>query len=192
MKAIFDFDDVLFSTKDFKEILFSGMEKFGISKKQLSDFYLVSTEEFNNPKSFYASFVSKNKINVSEHELDEVVGALFVGLDKLLNQELIKVIKELGVENCFIVSMGNNEFQMNKIKGCNIEGFFNEIHIVGEEKNSVIEKLMNKFNNDYFVFIDNNLENIENAKKIEKKGQKLHAINFPQDIEKFMKLVRVK
>lgn len=192
MKVIFDFDDVLFSTKDFKEILFSGMGKFGIPKRQLSDFYLASTESFNNPKSFYASFILKNKINVSERELDEVVGALFVGLDRLLNQELIKVIKELGVENCFIVSMGNNEFQMNKIKGCNIEGFFNEIHIVDEEKNSVIEKLMDKFNDDHFVFIDNDLGNIEKVKKIKRGRQRLHTISFPHEVEKFMELVRVK
>lgn len=190
MKLIIDFDDTLFSTKDFKESMFSGLVKYGADKKSVADYYLFNRGSFTNPRNFYMSFVLDNGMNVSASEIDSVVTVLFDDLKKFLNQELIGIIKSLGPENCFIVSTGDEEHQRNKIRCCEIEELFGEIHIVGKDKNEVIERLMNQFKGEDFVFVDDKAENIERARQIANKEQELHVIHYPTDIERFKNLIK--
>lgn len=185
MKVIFDFDDTIFSSKEFKDVLFSGLEKFSISYDTLSSYYFKNRDSFTNPKNFYLSFILDNKMNITHNQLDEVVLGLFVGLKRFLNQELIDIIKKLGAENCFIVSVGEKDFQLSKIKGCEIEELFGEIHIVGENKNETIEELMSKFKGEDFIFLDDKLEHTERAKEIINNEQKLHTIHYPSEANKF-------
>lgn len=185
MKVIFDFDDTIFSANDFKKVLFSGLEKFGVSSTSLSDYYFENRNNFTNLKNFYLSFVLDKKLNISSSQLDEAVSNLFVDLKRFLNQELIGIIRKLGAENCFIVSTGERDFQMSKINGCEIEELFGEIHVVGENKNEIIQRLMDRFKGEDFIFLDDRLEHLERAKQLINNDQKLHTIHYPNEIDKF-------
>ena len=79
---------------------------------------------------------------------------------------------------------------MDKIKGCKIDELFGEIHIVGKDKNEAIKSLKDKFQKDEFIFIDNNLKNIEMAMWVDTEGQKLHRIHYPDQIDEFRKLIK--
>lgn len=190
MKIIFDFDDTLFLTKDFKKVLFSELEKFGVSSEQLSNYYIHKREYFTSPRNFYYSFILDNKLNISNKELNDILTHLFSDLDKFLNQELIGVVRKFGPENCFIVSIGDKGFQMDKINSCEINELFGEIHIVGKDKNEAIKSLMSKFKGEDFIFIDNNMKNIESAKEIINTEQKLHLVHHPHELEKFKSLIK--
>lgn len=190
MKIIFDFDDVLFSTKDFKDVLFSGLEKFGVSSELLANYYFEHREHFINPRNFYYNFIHDNELDISSKELDDVLNSLFSGLKRFLNQELIDIVKKFGPENCFIISAGDSDFQMEKIKSCEIDELFGEIHIIGKDKNEVIEGLMSKFKGDEFIFIDDNKENIENARLVSSKNARLNNVHYPSDLELFKKLIK--
>lgn len=189
MKIIFDFDDTLFSTEDFKEVLFSGLVKFGVSKEKLNAYYLENRKKFTNPKNFYLSFILDNKLNISMSDIEESLSELFNDLKRFLNQELIDIVKKLGPENCFIVSTGEEDFQKKKMKSCEIDELFGEIHVVAGDKNEAIEKLMDRFEGEDFVFIDDSFDNLEKAKEIINKVQVLHAVHYPTEIDRFRKLI---
>ena len=189
MKIIIDFDDTIFSSKDFKGLMFSGLERFGVNSERVSTYYKEHRGAFTNPRNFYLSFVLDNNLDISAKDIDEAVDGLFVDLKRFVNEELIGIFKKVGPENCFIVSIGEEDFQRRKIKSCEIEELFGEIHIVGKDKNETIEKLMNKFKGEEFVFVDDNLENIEKARKIVNKEQELHVVHYPGEMEIFKGLV---
>lgn len=190
MKLIIDFDDTLFSAKDFKEFMFLQLEGFGIDKEMVAKYYLENRGSFTNPRNFFLSFVLDNGINISVTKIDEIVLHLFSDLKKFLNQELIDIIKSLGPENCFIVSTGEEEHQRRKINSCEIEELFGEIHIVGENKNEAIEGLMAKFKEEDFVFVDDKTENIKRAKQIVNKDQELHVVHYPTEIDRLKSLMK--
>lgn len=190
MKIIFDFDDTLFSTEDFKKVVFSGLEKFGVSGDVLARYYSENRGHFTNPRKFYYSFVLDKKLNVSSEELEEVLNEIFSDLKRFLNQEFIDIIKRFGPENCFLVSAGEKDFQMKKIKHCELDELFGEIHIVEKDKNEAIKSLMDRFKGEDFVFIDDNQENIEKAKEIMNDEQKLHTVHYPHELEEFRCLVK--
>ena len=190
MKLIIDFDDTLFSAKDFKELMFSGIERRGIDRELVSRFYYNNRGNFTNPRNFYMSLALDSLIDISSSEIDAASEALFVKMKDLVNQELVGIIKRLGPENCFIVSAGEELFQRRKISSCEIEELFGEIHIVDKDKNAAIEGLMNKYPGEDFVFVDDKVENIERAKQIVNKEQELHVIHYPNELERFKDLIK--
>ncbi len=151
MKFIFDFDDVLFDTRKFKEFMFSYVEKSGTSRAIAEKYYKeVRAREFSL-KEFLAHFSIGNMYEEIMQECPN-----------FLNTKLIEVVKNLGKENCFIVTNGDKEFQKDKIKRNNIGFLFYEIHIVPESKKELVEKICDKYKNEQIMFIDDKDRFFEN------------------------------
>jgi FMN phosphatase YigB (HAD superfamily) len=152
MKYIFDFDNVLFDTsKKFKEHMILVLEKIGVSpdsvrdycdKERWNQFSLKKMlNHFSVKEDFYEKIMSKNK--------------------NFVNGELIEVIKKLGRSNCFILTYGDEEFQLNKIKRTGIGAHFVEIIVVSGSKEEAIEKICDKYKKEKVLFIDDKTKHFE-------------------------------
>jgi FMN phosphatase YigB (HAD superfamily) len=74
----------------------------------------------------------------------------------LVNQELVAYIFEVGLENCYIVTNGDQEFQHEKIARAGLANNFKEIFVVSGTKKEKIKELCERFPDEEVIFIDNN------------------------------------
>ena len=153
MKFIFDFDDVLFNnTKQFKEHMYLCLKKADVPRELAEEYYKsVRAKQFwlkellahfSVPKSWYKKILKESK--------------------NFTNKKLLKVIKKLGKNNCYIVTHGHEEFQRDKIKITGISPLFSEIIVVSENKKEAIEKISAKYKNEKVIFIDDKIKHFEN------------------------------
>lgn len=151
MKYIFDFDDVLFyTTKKFIPHEYVVLEKVGISRIDIENYYKdiklsnsafsmkKMLEHFSVPEEIYKEIMQENK--------------------NYLNQELVSIVMKLGKENCFILSFGDEEFQIDKIKTSGIEHLFSQIIVVKNNKKDFVEKICNLYKDEQVFFIDDKEE----------------------------------
>src|SRR5258706_11472479 len=61
-----------------------------------------------------------------------------------INQEILKLIKKIGKENCYMVTYGDKEFQEEKINRSGVKDLFSEIFIVQDGKKEAVEKICAK------------------------------------------------
>jgi len=145
MKLIFDFDDVLFhSTPRFKEHLRASLEKAGISR--------AAVEEYAQNLSG-RGFSLKELLNKFSIKLDWYEEVL-KDSKEFINQDLLKIIKRLGRENCYIVSFGHGEFQRDKMEKAGIATLFSEIIVVSGSKKEAVEKICSEHKTEKVVFVD--------------------------------------
>ena len=161
MKYIFDFDDVLFNTKKFKEIIFKCLEKVGISQNTEEQYYkeFMSTGEPFSLKKFLSSLLVREgkKENVTESIYQQIMSSS----TNLGNTELLKIVQKIGRNNCYIVTNGDKEFQLDKINRVDIASFFSEIIVVPGSKKDAIEKICAKHKNEKVIFIDDKVKFFE-------------------------------
>jgi hypothetical protein len=174
MKYIFDFDDTLFDSKKFKEIIFDTVSKTSRTVSSRAE-----VENYYNEEKAAGKPFSLHKLLAKfgcEEKFDEIMH--YAPL--LLNRKLIDVIRKLGRENCYIVTYGDDEFQRQKIKWSEIEPFFNKIGTTTTSKNEQIAEICRVNAKDEVVFIDNikqkGLESISNLTPIIYTPEKLGEI----------------
>lgn len=145
MKYIFDFDDVLFhTTKHRLEHMFFVLEKAGISRRDIEEYYARERVNMFSLKNLLAYFSIK----------EEIYEKIMREVKNFLNDDLIKIVKNLSKENCYLVTCGHEEFQKDKIIRSGITPLFTEIIVVPDTKKEAIENLCVKFKNERVVFID--------------------------------------
>ena len=71
-----------------------------------------------------------------------------------INNELVDRIKQLEMENCYMVTHGVNEYQLEKINRTSLKPLFTEIFVVQDTKKGPVEMICEQFNDDEVVFID--------------------------------------
>ncbi|HEV7701954.1 MAG TPA: HAD hydrolase-like protein [Candidatus Paceibacterota bacterium] len=179
MKYIFDFDDTLFLTsKKFKKYIFIILNKAGISHELVKDYF--QKEEFN-------LFSLKKMLKYFSAE-EEVYENIMNETKNFINEGLIKTIKKLGKENCYIVTYGDEEFQRDKIERAKISPLFSEIIVVGKEyKKEAIEKICGRHKDEEVVFIDDKQKHFDeldmskcpNLKTILYAGQDIKPLLLP-------------
>jgi FMN phosphatase YigB (HAD superfamily) len=153
MKYIFDFDDVLFdNTKKFKEKMFSHLEQAGIPRTvAVEEYKLVRSNEFSL-KNFINTLFNKYGIDAAPDMVYEDIMRI---CQVCVNQEVLKLVRAIGPENCFIVSYGDKEFQEDKIRRSAISSLFAEIQPVEKRtKKEQVEAICRRFKNEDVVFID--------------------------------------
>lgn len=180
MKYIFDFDDVLFdNTKQFKEHMYLCLEKVGIPRNIAETYYEEVRENGFSIKNFVSVLLSRGKI--TEIEGMELCKKIMAENKNFANTKLIEKIKNLGKENCFIVTHGLNDYQLDKINSIDILPLFNEIITVQGSKKEAVEAICAKYKNEEVLFIDDKTKHFEsldfdkypNLKTILYTGQKL-------------------
>ncbi|MCX6752161.1 MAG: HAD hydrolase-like protein [Candidatus Nomurabacteria bacterium] len=161
MKFIFDFDDVLFDTKKLKENIFRCLGEISISKNTEEKYY----EEFKSMgtpfslKEFLSSLLTReNKKKDTTEDIYEKIMSLSLNL---ANTELLKIIKKLGKKNCYIVTSGDEEFQLDKIRRSNIDDYFCEILVAPHSKKGIIEKICKENKGEQIIFVDDKIKFFE-------------------------------
>ena len=148
MKYIFDFDDVLFfTTKHRKEHLYPLLEKSGVPKDKIEDYYKKARLEGLSLKDMLAHFDKEDL-----YETIMSAGANFI------NTELLETIKKLGKENCFLITHGGVEFQQDKIKRSGVAPLFSKIIIILGSKKEAVEEICEKYKNEEVFFIDDKIQ----------------------------------
>ncbi|MEI7709166.1 MAG: HAD hydrolase-like protein [bacterium] len=144
MKFIFDFDDVLLhTTRRFKEHVIPVLEKNSISRNQTEEYF---KKERSNLFSFKKMLAHFSVPHLYEETMKEN--------RNFVNQDLVKIIKKLGKENCCIISYGDEEFQKDKINSAGISSLFFEIIVVQSSKKEAVEKIAAQFPTEKVLFID--------------------------------------
>ena len=153
MRYIFDFDDVIFYTTKFrKEYTYTFFEKLSINHEILEEYYQKARGENFSMKKLIKYFSLKEEI------YDEVMQDCI----NFANKELIEIIKKLGKENCFIITYGEEEFQLDKIRRVGVENLFSEVFVVvSDEKKELIEKICNQFRNETILFVDDKIKHFK-------------------------------
>lgn len=179
MKFIFDFDDVLFNnTTQFKEHMFRLIAEAGVPEDKAKEYYLEVREQEFSLRKFIATLFSRYGVTA---EVDQVYEMIMKESSKFLNTALLEEVKKLGLNNCYIVTNGEQEFNKDKIKYSGIGDLFHQdhIYIVPGTKKEVIKKICDKNKGEEVAFIDDkpkfikdiNLKDCPNLKTILYKGQ---------------------
>jgi FMN phosphatase YigB (HAD superfamily) len=145
MKYIFDFDDTLFDTKKFKELIFDTLMKSGVERD-------VAISKYNDERRTGKPFSLRNFLlkfdRADKYEL------IMSHCPFLLNTNLIDTVRRLGRENCYIVTHGDTEFQKDKIEKSGIKSFFADIKMTPVGKKEQIQEICKLNEKDEVVFID--------------------------------------
>lgn len=177
-KFIFDFDDVLFkNTLLFKKHMFSVLEKNHIPYLfALKQYNKIRTNKFSL-KSFITLLFSLKKIkHISS---DEVYEEIMSKSKNFVDKKMFEIVQKVGKANCYIVSSGDDRYQMDKIIRSGFYGLFKKIYITGNTKKSIVEKICKENLNSSIYFIDDKMDHFKNLDA--KKYNNLHTILFNKD-----------
>lgn len=154
MKYIFDFDDVLFyTTKHRKEHLYSFFEKLGVLLREIEEYYIIARQQSFSVKKMLKHFSLEEELYEKAME----------GSEKFANTELIDLVKKIGKENCLLVTYGEEEFQLDKIKRIGIGSLFSEITTLSiDDKKEIVEKICEKYKDETVLLIDDKIKHLEN------------------------------
>ena len=152
-KYIFDFDDVLFfNTEKFKKHMYKCFEEIGVQYDTVKKYYKIEKEKGWVLHNLVASILKgENIILISKEELTEKI---MRECKNFINNELIDRLKQLEVENCYIVTHGVNEYQLEKIDRTGLKSLFTQIFIIQDTKKGPVEMICEQFKDDEVVFID--------------------------------------
>jgi FMN phosphatase YigB (HAD superfamily) len=156
-KYIFDFDDVLFfNTEKFKKNMYRFFEEVGVPYDTVKKYYKVEREKGFVLGNLVSSVVQGEKISsISASELTEKI----MGECKnFTNEELISKIKDLGPENCYMVTHGVTEYQLEKINRTGVKPLFCKISIVQDTKKESVEAVCEEFKDHEVIFVDDKEE----------------------------------
>lgn len=176
MKYIFDFDDVLFfNTAKFKKHMYLCLEQAGVPQNVAEEYYKNTGTKMFSLKELLIHF------SVPENLYEKILNESY----NSLNKDLLEIIKKLGKENCYIVTFGHGEFQLDKLKRTGLETFFSEIVVVSGSKKEAVEKICLKHKDEKVLFIDDKAKHFENLDL--KKCPNLKTILYDeQGLEKLM------
>jgi hypothetical protein len=177
MKYIFDFDDVLFkNTKKFKKNMFKVIAEAGVPEKEARVYYLKVREKEFSLKSFLIKLLGNKKANKTM--IKEIYKQIMIPSKRFLNKEIIKIAEKVGKKNCYIVTNGDRDFQLDKIRYSGITKFFlkSNIYIVARSKKNAVLRICRKNFNDEIVFMDDKIIFIEDIAS--KKIKNLKVIHY--------------
>lgn len=182
MKYIFDFDDVLFdNTVQFKRCIFERLgKKAGVSPEVVAEYYRQVRGDLFSLRDFITDFLKlRRKDGVAESKL---YLEIMHECPKFVNKKLFQAIRDhLDRDSCYIVSYGNKEFNMDKIRYSGFINLFEEknIHITSGEKHGAIAEICDSDQTSEFVFIDDKKQHTDEP---ELKGiSNLTTIHYKQE-----------
>lgn len=153
MKVIFDFDDVIFNTKHFKEIMFQTLEAAGY--KSASTKYADTRKQGGvfSLRSFIAQVIADS----SEENVDMLYSEIMNLCRECVNDEVRTLMEKLGQENCYIVTHGDQEFQEEKIRKSIGEGLVQQVIIVKGSKAEAIKEICDRYPKEEIIFVDDKI-----------------------------------
>lgn len=170
MKVVFDFDDVLFDARAFKEKMFALLAGKGYAHVESVYSSMRSDAEPFSLDRLLERLVLDGSHDEREGLYQEVLGACF----GKANQELMKIIERIGKENCIILTQGVEKFQLEKIRRSVGIGHVGRIVVVPSGKGEAIEEICREFGDEDVIFVDDkekffrdiNFEHCRNLKTV--------------------------
>lgn len=149
MKVVLDFDDVIFNANAFKELMFFYLAERGI--KNARNVY----DDMRREEEVFSVVRYLDELGIKEEERDEVYEGIMTPCAWLVNKEVITIMEELGEENIFILSQGEEAYQRDKIDravGDKVLG--SHIAIVSESKTEELRKICEAYRDEEVIFAD--------------------------------------
>ncbi len=154
MKFIFDFDDVLFhNTKLLKPYMYARFEEAGVPRNIVEPYY-------NEIKKTSKTWLKDLLVHFSLKE--NLYEDILEKSKNLANKEVIEIIKKLGKENCYILSHGGEDYQLEKIKRSGVFSLFREVIVVFDKKTKKIEEICERHKDEKVLFVDDKEHHFEN------------------------------
>ena len=152
-KYIFDFDDVLFfNTEKFKKHMYKCFEEVGVEHDTVKKYYAIEKDKGWVLHNLVASVLKgENITSTSKEELSEKI---MRECKNFVNNELIDQIKKLEVEDCYMVTHGIKEYQLEKVERTDLGSLFAQIFTVLDIKKGPVEMICEQFKDDEVVFVD--------------------------------------
>ncbi len=152
-KYIFDFDDVLFfNTEKFKKHMYKCFEEIGVQYDTVKKYYKIEKEKGWVLHNLVASILEgENITTVGKKELAEKI---MKECKNFINDELINKVRQLKVENCYMVTHGVKEYQLEKVNRTGLGSLFNKIFVVQDTKKGPVEMICEQFKDNEVIFID--------------------------------------
>jgi FMN phosphatase YigB (HAD superfamily) len=146
---LFDFDDVLFNTRKFRDDIIRLFLKFGISKKYFYKTYKDFPVKKKNgdivmydPEKQFRKL--KNNSNIDISGLQKEFYKLVSNSGKYIFKDVIEFLEKIKKDNLYIISYGKNNLQKLKIKNSGLEKYFDKISIINKNKSEAIPYLFGK------------------------------------------------
>lgn len=155
MKFIFDFDDTLSDTAQFKEYMWERLEKLGVPRAASIQSY-EETRGDDTPFSLkqFLLFVF-TKHDIAKTFLEDAYGQIMQISPSLLDERLLDVVRRAGKDNCYIVTNGDEEFQRDKIEKSGVRQLFREVFIVPGTKKETVAHICEQNPNEEIIFMEN-------------------------------------
>ena len=165
---IFDLDDTLISTKKVFSSLENAFVQKEIERKRFQKLYRESkVQGALSLKRFI--YLVKKYFSLSEKEIRAILKEAFKEGKKFLYPDTYPFLKKWSERaNLFLVSFGNKDFQMHKIKNAGIFNFFEKIFITSDrqKREEVGNILKNFLKKKKIFFVDDNQEALFCIKKV--------------------------
>jgi FMN phosphatase YigB (HAD superfamily) len=152
MKLIVDFDDVLFKTSILKAKFFSVLADHGV--KNAEEHYKYE----RTPERPFSLELFLKRICKEENISDISAGLLYEEImevcSECVNETMVQLLTDMGAENCFIVTNGDEEFQKEKLVRSGIYTLVREVTIVPGSKKEKVEAICAQFPDEEITFVD--------------------------------------
>ncbi len=153
MKVVFDFDDVIFNANAFKELMF-----FYLGERGIRNAWKVY-EQMRQREKMFSVIKYLDELGIKEDERDEVYEGIMTPCAWLVNKEVIELMEQVGKENIFILSQGEEAFQRDKIDravGDKVLG--SHIAVVAESKTEELMRICEMYKDEDVLFTDDKLK----------------------------------
>jgi FMN phosphatase YigB (HAD superfamily) len=169
MLIFFDFDDVLFNTKKFKDDYFELFKRRGVSKKIFEFFYydLADTRKTKtySPKQHVKRVCDCVPLDYRHLEVD--IMKFLQDTSSYVFKDVVNCLKNFSKKELHLISFSKTNFQKMKISNSGVAKYFNQIKIVDELKGSAIKKSIKDKcvkSEEKIYFIDDRVEHLKDAK----------------------------
>lgn len=152
-KYIFDFDDVLFfNTEKFKKHMYECFEEVGVPYNTVKKYYEIEKGKGWVLYNLVASVLKgENITSISKEELSEKI---MTECKNFINNELVDRIRKLEAKDCYMVTHGVKEYQLEKVNRTGLGSLFAQIFTVLDTKKEPVEMICEQFKDDKVVFVD--------------------------------------
>ena len=160
MKLILDFDDTLFNNAKFKKHLFYIAQNYGITNVEELYTQSRSSETPFSLKNFLQKSLPESNID-NTSSVEQMYEEIMSICETCVNKDVIDLVKNVGKNNCFLVTHGDDEFQKDKINMVMVRGYFSEVIIVPGSKKAIIESLCERYSSQVVIFVDDKIRFFE-------------------------------
>lgn len=180
-KLFVDFDKTIFDTNQVKERLYRIFSQFGFSKDEIDQTYLA--------ESLYGKFSPEGQAErlgqikpLDQNIVEMKIKSIIADSAKILYPDTIEFLSNIDREKYEVnlLSYGDEEFQNRKVKHSGVADKFDNIYVTNIEKQIYLQENNIVAENDYFIVIDDKLDNLE---KISQKYPKAFMIYMVRNID---------